>query len=230
LTGWPSGPGIENMSAQMIDHQEAVKTLMAERYLLGELNAGECEAYEEHLYSCDACFEQVKAGTELVSQLQRIGTEGAKFGVAAPRWAQSLRNMLRPAPAFALAAFILAGTSLYQNMITIPMLKGPQIELRFNLTEQNRGSSVVAAPRNSRIHLAVEFRRPKDFGSYEAQIQTMDGKVKWPVPFLPSQDTIELSLYAGALQPGKYVVVVYGRDGDSRQELARDPFTMQFTD
>jgi hypothetical protein len=40
----------------MIDHQDAVKSLMAERYLLGELNAGEREAYEEHFFSCDACF------------------------------------------------------------------------------------------------------------------------------------------------------------------------------
>jgi hypothetical protein len=219
-----------DMSAQMIDHQEAVKNLMAERYLLDELNAGEREAYEEHLFSCNACFEQVKAGTEFVRQLRRIGTDEPPADLASPRWAQSLRSMLRPAPAFALAAFMLAGTSLYQNLITIPMLKGPQVELRFNLTEQNRGNSVVEAPRNSRIHLAVEFRRTKEFVSYEAQIQTTDGKVKWTVPFLPSQDTIELSLYAETLQSGKYVFVVWGRDGDSRQELAHDPFTMQFTD
>ena len=50
-----------NMSAQMIDHQDAVKSLMAERYLLGELNASEREAYEEHLFSCDACFDQFTA-------------------------------------------------------------------------------------------------------------------------------------------------------------------------
>lgn len=219
------------MSEQMIDHQEAVKNLMAERYLLGELNVGEREAYEEHLFSCDACFEQVKAGTEFVSHLRRIGTEEPATEVAPPRWAQSLRSVLRPAPAFALAACILAGTSLYQNMITIPMLKGPQVELRFNLTEQSRGSSVIAVPRNSRIHLPVEFRRTKEFGSYEAQLQTSDGKVEWTLPVLPSsEDMVELSLYAGSLKPGKYVLVVWGRDGDSRQELARDPFTMQFTD
>ena len=219
------------MSAQMINHQDAVRSLMAERYLLGELNAGEREAYEEHLFSCDACFEQVKAGTEFVGHLQRIGAEGPAANVAPPRWTQSLRSMLRPAPAFALAACILAGTSLYQNMITIPMLKGPQAESRYMVTEASRGNSVVKAQRTSRIRLAVEFGSTKEFVSYEAQIQTADGKVKYTVSSLqPSQDTIEFSLYAGALQPGKYVLVVYGRDGDSKQELARDPFTMQFTD
>src|SRR6266566_2866491 len=188
-----------NMSAQMIDHQEAVKNLMAERYLLGELNAGEREAYEEHLFSCDACFEQVKAGTEFVGHLRRIGVEDPVAVVALPRWAQSLRSMLRPAPAFAFVACMLAGTSLYQNMIIVQMLKAPQVESRYMITEPNRGNSVVTAPRNSRIRLAMEFSHPKEFASYEAQIKTPDGKVKISVPFLPSpsQDTIELSLYAG---------------------------------
>ena len=214
----------------MIDHQDAVKNLMVERYLLGELNAGEREAYEEHLFSCDACFEQVKVGTEFVSHLRRIGTEATAPDVAPPRWAQSLRGMFRPAPAFALAACIFAGASLYQNLVTIPMLKGPQVELRFDLTEQNRGKSDIKAPRDSRIRLAVEFRGAKEFASYEAQMLTSDGKVIWTRPFLSSQDTIEFSLYAGSFKPGKYVLVVWGRNGDSRQELARDPFTMQFTD
>ena len=63
------------MNARMIKHDDAVKDLMAERYLLGELNAAEREAYEEHLFSCDACFEQVKVGTEFVSHLRHIGTQ-----------------------------------------------------------------------------------------------------------------------------------------------------------
>jgi len=220
-----------NMSAQMIDHQDAVRSLMAERYLLGELNAGEREAYEEHLFSCDACFEQVKAGTEFVGHLRRMGGEEPVTDVAQSRWPHLLRNMLRPAPAFALAAFMLAGTSLYQNMITIPMLKGPQVESRYIVTEASRGNADVKTQRNRRIRLAVEFGRTKEFVSYEAQIQTTNGNVKYTVSSLqPSQDTIELSLYAGALQPGEYVLVLYGRGGGSKQELAGNPFGLQFTD
>jgi len=218
------------MSAQMIDHQEAIKNLMAERYLLGELNASEREAYEEHLFSCDACFEQVKAGTEFVGHLRQMGADEQVADGARSRRPQFLRGLLRPAPVFALAACMLAGASLYQNMITIQMLKAPQVESRYMVTEASRGNSVIKVQRNSRIRLAAEIDRTKEFVSYEAQIQTSDGKVIWTGSFLPSQDTIELSLYAGTLQPGKYVLVVYGRDGDSRQELAHNPFTMQFTD
>src|ERR1700685_2184501 len=63
------------MNARMIQHEEAARNLMAEQYLLGELTEDERDAYEEHLFSCQACFEQVKAGTELVSHLRQIGPE-----------------------------------------------------------------------------------------------------------------------------------------------------------
>src|SRR5215467_4622539 len=104
-----------NMSAQMNDHQEAVKNLMAERYLLGELNAGEREAYEEHLFSCDSCFEQVKAGTEFVDNLRRMGVEDP-HPAPAPGFLSRLMTSLRQ-PVTAVACFLLAcvsGLSVYQ--------------------------------------------------------------------------------------------------------------------
>ena len=216
------------MTARMMEHEEAMKNLVAERYLLGELTENDRDAYEEHLFSCPVCFEQVKAGTEFVGHLRRLGPE--KSGSEATK---SVRpsfpmNIFRPTPAFAMTACLFAGIILYQNAITIPELKAPQVESRYVLTEQSRGSSNVNPPRNRRIILSMEFRRPHDFASYEVQIQTPDGNVKSVVPFspLPSQDSIEYSFPAGALQPGKYFLVVQGRDGDSRQELGRDPFTV----
>ena len=92
-----------NMSAQMIDHQEAVKSLMAERYLLGELNASEREAYEEHLFSCDACFAQVKAGTEFVGHLRRMGAERRPW--RAGFMANVIRNLRQPVAVTALGLF-----------------------------------------------------------------------------------------------------------------------------
>ncbi|HET9365971.1 MAG TPA: zf-HC2 domain-containing protein [Candidatus Angelobacter sp.] len=63
------------MNAKMIDHEQAIKTMMAERYLLGELTENERDAYEAHLFDCQTCFDQVKAGTEFVSYLKQIGGE-----------------------------------------------------------------------------------------------------------------------------------------------------------
>ena len=42
-------------------HQEAADTLAAERYLLGELPAGDREAFEAHYFSCDVCADDLRS-------------------------------------------------------------------------------------------------------------------------------------------------------------------------
>lgn len=228
------------MNARVVDHEQAIKSMMAERYLLGELAESDLEAYEEHLFACPECFEQVKAGTEFVTYLKRFDAEEAATGrirLAAGTkagWRQLLAASLRPVPALAVVACLLAATSIYQNVAIIEKLKAPQIESRYMLTEQSRdGEKVVRVPRNSRIRLAIEFQPREDFVSYETQIVGADGKITLRVPFLlqASQDMIEVSLYAGSLKPGRYFMLVQGTDRNgSQKELARDPFQMQFQD
>ena len=43
-------------------HRYAEQNLLVERYLLGELGGADLEDFEEHMFECDICFEQVKAG------------------------------------------------------------------------------------------------------------------------------------------------------------------------
>src|SRR5438270_8453217 len=100
------------MDSSVIDHQQAINKMMAERYLLGELALQERDAFEEHLFDCSACFEQVRAGTEFVHYLKRIGKEETAEVASQPRWRQLLGQTLRPAPAFAFAACLLAGASV----------------------------------------------------------------------------------------------------------------------
>ena len=144
------------MSAQMIDHQEAVKNLMAERYLLGELNAVEREAYEEHLFSCGACFEQVKAGTEFVGHLRRMGAEEPRPALAPGFLAQVIRNLRQPVAVTALGLFLCSsGIAVHQNMV-ITRLKEPRPELRSTLTGVAHGSSeanLIRISRNSGLSL-----------------------------------------------------------------------------
>jgi hypothetical protein len=219
------------MNARVMDHEQAIKKMMAERYLLGELSDNERDAYEEHLFSCPECFEQVRAGTEFVSYLKRIGVEEP---APQPRWRQFLTQSLRPTPAFAFAACVLAAIGVYQNMSTIQRLKAPEIESRYMLTEPSRGNAeTFNVSRSSRIGLATEFRLEEKFVSYETQIVSDDGEIKLVVPFsIPaSRDIIEVSLYAGTLKPGGYSMLVQGTERNgSKQELARRPFRIQFLD
>jgi len=220
------------MDAVIIDHQQAVNQMMTERYLLGELNPQERDAFEQHLFDCSECFEQVKAGTEFVHYLKGIGAEETAVVPSTPAWRRLLGQAFRPAPAFAFAACLLAGASVYQNMATIQMLKAPQVESRYILSEQSRATEpVVNVSRNGRFRLAIEFQSQKEFISYEVQLVKDDGKVQRSVPFpiQPSQDMIEISFYAGNLKPGRYSMVVQATDQNGRkQELAGGSFRLQF--
>src|SRR5215813_7135700 len=157
----------KTMDAVIIDHQQAVNQMMTERYLLGELNPQERDAFEQHLFDCSECFEQVKAGTEFVHYLKGIGAEETAAVPSTPAWRRLLGQAFRPAPAFAFAACMLAAVSVYQNMVTIPMLKAPQPESRYTLEEDSRGPKEIGVSPNSRFRLALDFQPQQQFVSYE---------------------------------------------------------------
>jgi hypothetical protein len=220
------------MDASVIDHQQAVDNMMAERYLLGELAPQELDAFEAHVFECSTCFEQVRAGTELVDYIkQGGGVEEPAVTATTPRWRQLLGQALRPAPAFAFAACLLAAASVYQNVVTIQMLKAPQPESRYTLEEESRGLKEIVVPPNSRFRLALDFQSQPQFVSYEVQLVKADGKftrtMRYPVQ--PSQDQAGISVYAGDLTPGRYSMVVQATDQNgNKQELARGSFKLQF--
>jgi hypothetical protein len=222
------------MNTRVIDHQQAMNDMLAERYLLGELEDSDCDAYEAHLFECNVCFAQVKAGTDFVNYVRQNGADLQVSAAVPSGWRQFFAQALRPAPAFAFTACLLAGMSVYQNVATIKKLKAPQIESRYMLTEQLRAAETsLRVSRDSRIRLAIEFQPQQQLGSYETQIVGGDGKVKLTMPFTlrPSQDTIEISLYTGDFAPGSYSMRVQATDQNgARQELAQAFFRMEFQD
>ena len=49
-----------------MNHQDALKEMAVERYLLGELNGASLESFEEHLFECPECAADVKAGATFI--------------------------------------------------------------------------------------------------------------------------------------------------------------------
>ena len=225
------------MNARMINHDDAVKDLMAERYLLGELDAAEREAYEEHLFSCDACFEQVKVGTEFVSHLRHIGTQDPQDPACSRLHVPPYRKC---APAayhhhVRFSVICLAGFAIHQNS-EISHLKEPRPEIRSVLTGIAHGSGethVIKIPRNSALSLNVEYAPKGEFISYQAQILSSSGKALHTVALPETQvgTTASIAVPADALKPAQYSVVVFGRRSDGTQEeVGRGAFELQFTD
>src|SRR5262249_7160769 len=142
------------MNTRVIDHQQAIKDMLAERYLLGELAEDERDAYEAHLFECNVCFAQVKAGTDFVNYVKQHGAEAPAPAPPFRGWRGLLPQAFRPTPPFAFAACLLAAPSLYKNM-AIKKLKAPQVDPRYMLTDPpGAAEKAVLVPRHSRVRLA----------------------------------------------------------------------------
>ena len=224
------------MNARMMNHDDAVKNLMAERYLLGELNTAERDAYEDHLFSCDACFEQVKAGTEFVGHLRQIGTEAPQPPLLPGFMSRLMTSVRQPVTITAFGfMFFASGIAIHQNSV-IAHLKEPRPEIRSVLTGVAHGSSethLIQVPKNSSLSLNVEYAPKGEFISYRVQILSSSGKALHTVALPEPQvgTTATIALPADALKPAQYSMVVFGRRSDGTQEEAgRGAFELQFTD
>ncbi|HEX3091976.1 MAG TPA: zf-HC2 domain-containing protein [Candidatus Angelobacter sp.] len=212
----------------MIDHQDAVKGLMAERYLLGELNASEREAYEEHLFSCDACFEQVKAGTEFVGHLSRMGKDEPVAVVPGfmNRLITSLRQPLTVAACALLAC--VSGLSVYQRGI-IAGLRQAQVMPSLFLSDGAKagGTQQITVAANTRFYLAIQVLQNENFSSYEGEVlnESKHRGESFPISAEETKETIHVLLDSGKLGPGNYLLVINGLTPDGRKtEVTRYKF------
>lgn len=224
------------MNTRIMNHDEASQDLMAERYLLGELNAADREAYELHLFSCDACFEQVKVGTEFVTQLRHIGTEDSQRPLVPGFMGRLMANVRQPLPATMFGLLLMVGGFAVHQNSEISYLKEPRAEVRSVLTGIAHGSSdanTITASRNSALSLGVEYAPKDEFISYKVQVLSNSGKALHTValPETQSGTIAAISLPADALRPGQYSLVVFGRRSDGTQEeVGRGVFELKFTD
>jgi hypothetical protein len=219
-----------------MDHEQAMKNMTAERYLLGELTGNDLDAYEEHLFSCSICWEQVSMGTEFIGQLKQSGAqELVPAHAAKPGFVPSLLASFRqPAPAMAFGLLLcVSGFSAYQNSV-ISRLKEPRPDSRYVLTEIAHGAGDgQPVLRNGNLSLSVFYTPKGEFVSYNARILTESGKIKYALDLPANQPAgmASITMPAEALQPGKYTIVISGRTIDGTEnEVARRYFEPQFID
>ena len=224
------------MNTRIINHDEAVKDLMSERYLLGELNTIDRDAYEEHLFSCDACFEQVKVGTEFVAHLRYIGTDDPQAPLAPGFMSRVMASAAQPLTIGLFGCLLFAGGVVTHQRSEISHLKEPRAEIRSVLTGIAHGSSdtnLIKVSRNSALSLNVEYTPKGEFISYGVQILSSSGKVLHVIALPQTQvgTTASIALPADALRPGQYSMVVSGHRSDGTQEeVGHGGFELQFTD
>jgi hypothetical protein len=224
-----------------MDHSEANRLMASEKYLLDELSPTEMDEFEEHLFGCQDCAMDVRAGCVFLAQGKiELANPGAKTG--------RIATEVRPSPAFSwwrtafaipAMAFLLIVVG-YQNLVTYPALKGALAENRAPkilpaavlVSSATRG----AEPATIQIRAGEPFLLPVDippqnaYQSYVIELQNPSGVVQWSLPV--SSESVKNTLTIGAPgieKAGRYEVIVLGGNGHGENsEVGRYPFDVRF--
>ena len=222
-----------------MDHDQAVKSQICEKYLLGELSPELRDAYEEHYFSCAECAMQLRSAAELIGASQqtlaRTPAIGAKVHAVSKRggWFKWLQPAIA-IPVFA-SLLLLVG---YQNFVTIPHLKqsvSPRVLPMFSLISANtRGETVpefVAQP-DEPLGLYVDVPVDATYSTYEIRLRDPNGKT---IPLRSLSYAEAQKTQVVVVNPGKtagnYSLIILGRakseQGAGTAELARLQFTVE---
>ncbi len=217
------------MNLETMSHNQAVSSHAPERYLLGELDPEERDAFEGHYFDCAACFDEIKKGSQFLSYSREVLDPQPEKG----RLAALLGDLRRPAPAFVSAALLLAlGMGAYQQ-VQIADARRPKVEASFFVPSDSRAAAkTISVSRKSQLSLSADFTPKSEFTSYRAQIVAESGQIEFTLPITNQAGySITIGLPASALGAGKHSLVIQGlsRDG-SPTEAGHGSFDLQFVD
>lgn len=227
-----------------MNHDEAVQEMATERYLLDELSPELREAFEEHMFDCQECAFDVRAGnvflTEAKVQLPAMVASAAPAESARPEPRPEPRRPKKPwwsfltVPAFAVPAFaMLLAVIAFQNVSTIPSLRSAATEPRMlpwtSLHMGTRGAepTVVQADRKQGAVILIELPVQPVYTSYEVGLYDPQGKRIWTQTVTASQNdagagTLSLLIPGAGLEQGSYALNLAGISPQgARTELGR---------
>ena len=231
-----------------MEHTDAIRDFLAEKYLLGELTPEVREQFEEHIFECQECSDDVRAGASLIEHLKGVLSTQASTPLAVsakkfqPKWTLT---WMRPAFALAAVAGLLAVVG-FQAFFVQPALKreiaqadAPHILPSTSLiTANSRGGNrpVITVPRGGAFLLFVDVPSDPSFASYVFELRSPTGKLEFSLPVSAEQakQTLSLEIPPGPRESGVYSLDVRGVGAAgaapaSGAERARYLFELQTT-
>jgi hypothetical protein len=229
-----------------VDHQEAIQLGAVEKYVLNELPAPLRAEFEEHFFGCEECGAELRATAEFLDIARQEFRRGNITSSAAKPLKRSWLDLFaRPAvltPVFGL----LLGIVVYQNSVVLPRFNGeiarltkPGVVTTVSLIGGNsRGGAppAVSGSAGQPVLLSLDIPATGQYPGYACILIDASGAQIWRVPVsaTQAQDTVSISVPAGALRAGDYTLVVRGvvttdrGDGDSSKgaDLARYRFAL----
>jgi hypothetical protein len=222
-----------------MDHDEAVRTKVTERYLLNELDPELRDQFEEHLFDCQDCALDVRAAAMFVEQSKAILSEHADaVPVRAPLPVPKTSGWfawLRPAFAVPVLALLLAVIG-YQNFVTVPQLKmavnTPQVLPWASINVSTRGATPtqVSARMGEGFNLLVSIPPESRYISYKFELYNPAGKLEWSriIPAASVDDTRSIYVPGANREQGTYTLAVHGINAAGEAtELSRSPLELR---
>ena len=208
-----------------MNHSEAIKQLAAERYLLDELTPEAREEFEDHVFDCQECAFDLRAGTVFVTEakVQLPGLASTTSVKSKPAEKRSFWTAVWR-PAFAAPAFAaLLVVILYQNFVTLPALRDsatqPQLVPLAPLHGATRGASHLSltADRTHGVALPVDLSAEPGMApaaSYVFELRDPQGKTAWtgtiaaPATGTDGEQPFSVVIPGKMLQTGSYTLMV----------------------
>ena len=214
-------------------HQDALKEMAVERYLLGELSGASLDRFEEHLFECQECAADVKIGVTFISgardELRLSKRVAAPEAERTPKWTSWFTNPWILAPALAACLLVLA----FQTFVVLPRAKlevaqAPAVVNRLVLANAGpRGNSVpeIVAPEHGSFVISADIPTSGGFSSYRCTLYAPDGLLIWQTAISPEQarDALLINMPTTKVEEGLNVLLIQGIPvGDSSSDKAVD--------
>ena len=230
-----------------MDHGEALQMMAAERYLLDELTPEERDAFELHLFGCQECALDLRAGAAFINEAKSVLSHlEPQTSPSIP--AQSVSAKTQPRknrwsflwqPAFAVPAFaVMLAVIAYQNFSAIPSLRRAASEPRvlysnpIHIGTRGAAQMAVQADRAQGLALSLDLPQSSVFSSFVFAFSDRSGKQFWTnVISRPTDDQsiVSLVIPASGLRPGTYTLTISGiTPQNERVEIDRRVLDVQF--
>lgn len=219
-------------------HDDALRDMMTERYVLGELENGTRDAYEEHLFSCELCAADATAAQMFADGVRQEGRAMAT-SLAEPKRQSWMNRLFSPwllGPALACCLLLL----VFQVFVARPKMERAVAEAQtpafLNSLVLAGGSSrgvkaiEVTAPRDGAFLLEVDVPAEAKYTGYRCSLYSPSGDKFWTGDLTAEQasDTVSLRVPVSRTAAGVNALVVEGiaKGTGEAVVIARHPFEL----
>jgi len=218
-----------------MQHEEAVRTGLTEKYLMDELTPDVRDQFEEHLFDCQECATDLRAAAAFLEHSKVVLSEQPAASTPVPARTQPKRGWLSwLTPAFAAPALAILLAAVAYQSLRAPHTGtvSPSLVRTVSLiTANTRGGSapVVEIARETPFIVFVDVPPQPGFVSYAAELYDSSGTKQWSFPVSPASINETLAIQIpGVPTEGTYTLAVRGaNDNGDGVEVARYPFNVR---